>query len=119
MLGGLVFELGHAGKLAEHGVAVEDPAQLGVLMDMGLNKEGAFLRGQAAGDILSQLLQGAPPQGGGVMTHGDGVQIRHKEIAVVILDHLRPVVQRAQIGAQGQVAAGLDAGKHCFLLVHS
>ena len=79
-------------------------------MDVGLDKEGAFLRVQAAGNILGQLLYGAPPQGGGVLPDGDGVQIRHKEIAVVLLDHLRPVVQRAQIGAQGQIPAGLDAG---------
>ena len=118
VLGGLILELSHAGKLAEHGIAVENPAQLGVLVDVGLDKKGAFLRVQAAGDVLCQLLYGAPAQGGGVLTDSDGVQIRHKEIAVVFLNHLRPMVQRAQIGAQCQITAGLDAGKHSFFLIH-
>ena len=110
--------LAHAGELAEHGVAVEDPAQLRVLMDVGLDKQGAFLRVQTAGNILRQLLQGAAAQGGGVLADCNGVQIGHKVVAVVFLDHLWPVAQGSQIGTQGQIAAGLDAGEHDFFLFH-
>ena len=118
VLGGLVLELGHAGELAEHGVAVEDPAQLRVLVDMGLDKQGAFLRIQAAGNILGQLLQGAAAQGGGVLAHGDGVHVRHEIVAVELLRPGGPVLDGPQVGAQGEIAAGLDAGEHDFFVTH-
>ena len=44
-LGRLVFELGHAGKLAHAGGALEEPGQLGVLMDVALDEQRAPLRG--------------------------------------------------------------------------
>ena len=96
MLGGLVLELGHAAELTEHGVAVEHPAQFGVLGDVGLDEQGVFLRVQAAGDILGQLLQGAPAQVGGVLAHGDGVHIRHEIVAVKLLRPGGPVLDSAQ-----------------------
>ena len=115
---GLVLELGHAAELAEHGVAVEDPAQLRVLVDVGLDKEGVLLRVQAAGDILGQLLQRPAAQGGGVMAHRNGVEIRHKVVAVELLCPGPPVPYRPQVGAQCQITAGLDTGEHHFFLVH-
>ena len=114
ILGALVLELGHAAQLAEHGVAVEDPAQLRVLMDMALDKQGVLLRVQAAGDVLGQLGHGAPAQLRRVLPHGDAVQVRHEIVAVKFLRQGRPVLHRAQIVAQVQVAGGLDAGEHYF-----
>ena len=115
MLGGLVLELGHAGQLAEHGVAVQHPAQLSVRGDVGLDEQGVLLRVQAAGDVLGQLLQGAAAQVGGILPDGDGVHVRHEVVAVKLVRPLDPVLDGAQIVAQVQVAAGLDARQHYFL----
>ena len=70
---GLVFELGHSAQLTEHSVAVQYPAKLRVLVDMALNEQGILFRVKAAGDVLSQLLQGAPPQVSRILPHGDGM----------------------------------------------
>ena len=66
VLGGLVLELGHTGELAEHGVAVQHPAQLGVGGHVGLDEQHVLLRVQAAGDVGRHLGQGAPAQVGRV-----------------------------------------------------
>ena len=118
--GGFVLELGHPGELAEHGVALEDPAQLRVLVDVGLDKQSVLLRVQAAGDIGGQLLQGVPPELRRVLPDGDGVHVGHEIIAVKLPGQLGPVLDGPQIGAQGQIAAGLDAGEEylfclCFI----
>ena len=42
--GGLVLELGHARQLAHLGVAVQYPAELGVLGHVGLDEDGALGR---------------------------------------------------------------------------
>ena len=42
----LVLELGHAGKLAHAGGALEEPGQLGMLMDVALDEQRATLRVQ-------------------------------------------------------------------------
>ena len=85
---------------------------------MGLDEDGTLLRVQATGDVLGHLGQHPAAQGGGVLAHGDGVQVGHKEIAVVFLNHLRPVAYGPQVVAQVQISAGLDAGEHDFFLVH-
>jgi len=104
MLGGFVFELGHAGKLAEHGVAVQDPAQLSVLMHMALDEQSVFLRVEAAGNVLGKLGHGTAAQLLGVLTYGYGMEIRHKIKTVKFIGKLGPVFHSAQIIAQVQVA---------------
>ena len=83
-----------AGKLAEHGIAVQHPAQLGVGGDVGLNENRTFFRVQAAGDVLGHLGQHPAAQLGRLLAHGDGVQVGHEEVAVKFLDHLRPAADR-------------------------
>ena len=111
VLGGLVLELGHAAEFAEHGITVQHPAQLRVGGDVGLDEQSVLLRVQAAGDILGQLLQGAAAQVGGGLPDGDGVHIRHKVIAVEFVGPGAPILDGAQIVAQVQIAAGLDAAE--------
>ena len=81
VLGRLVLELGHAGELPEHGVAIQHPAQLRVGGHMALDEDRVLLRVQAAGDIDRDLGQGAPAQVRRVLTDRDGVQVRHEPIA--------------------------------------
>ena len=114
--GGLVLELGHAGQLAEHGVAVEHPGQLRVGGHMGLDEEDGLLRVDAAGHQLGKELNGLAAEGGGVLTDGDGVLIHHAVDAVVLILHGHPVAQRTQIVAQMEGAAGLDAAENDFFI---
>ena len=91
ILGGLVLELGHAAQLAEHGVAVQHPAQLRVLVDMALDKQGVLFRVKAAGDVLCQLLQRPSAQVSRILTHGDGMKVSHEIEAVIVVGAFRPV----------------------------
>ncbi len=79
---------------------------------MALDEQSVLLRVQAAGDVLGELLHGTPPQVRGLLPHRDGVEVRHEIIAVVVVGPLRPVADRAHIGAERQLAAGLDAREH-------
>ena len=115
VLGGLVLKLRHARELAEHRIAVQDPAELGVLRHVGLDEQRVLLGVQAAGDVLRQLLERAAAQRRRVLTHGDRVHIGHEVVVVKFLVALRPVLDRAEVGPEGQIAAGLNAGQHHFL----
>ena len=118
VLGGFVLELSHTAELAEHGVAVQHPAQLGVGRDVGLDKNGALLRVQTAGNIVGQQCEHPAAQLGRLLADCDGVQIGQEKVAVKFLNHLGPVAQRPQVVAQVKLPAGLDAGEHYFFFVH-
>ena len=111
----LVLELGHTGQLAEHGVALQDPAQFAVLRNVALDEQSVLFGVQTAGDVLCQLVQGAAAQGSGILTNGQGVQVSHEVIAVKPVCQLCPVLHCAQIVAQMQVTGRLNAGYHYLL----
>ena len=111
VLGGLVLELGHAAKLAEHGIAVEDPGQLRVGGHHGLDKEDAPVGVNAAGDELGKQLHRAAAQSGRILPQGDGVLIHYTVDAVILILIGRPVPECPHIVAQMDVAAGLDAAE--------
>lgn len=92
ILGRLILKLGHTRQFTKHGIAVEHPAQLGMLVDVGLDEQGVLLRVQTTGNILGQLLQRAPTQVGGVLTHGDGVQVCHEIVTIIFLSPGRPIL---------------------------
>ena len=115
VLGALVLKLRHAGKLAEHRVAVEYPAQLCVLVNVALHEKGVLLRVDAAGDVLRKLLKGAAAKLRRVLTHGERVQIGHKVVAVKFVGSRSPVLDRTEVVAEMQVAGGLNARKHYLL----
>ena len=118
MLFGLIFELGHTAELSELGEAAQHPAQFRMLMHMTLDEQDVFLGVQAAGDVLRQLLQGAAAQGRGVLAHGDGVHIHDAVQAVIVVLQGDPVLDRAHIRTQGQIAAGLNSAQYPLFLVH-
>ena len=70
VLGALVFELRHTGQLAEHGIAIENPAQLGVSGNVALYEQHVLFGIQAAGHIQSQRLVGAAAQFRRILTNG-------------------------------------------------
>ena len=86
--------------------------------DVRLDKDGAFFRVQAAGNVVCQQGEYPAAQLSRLLTYCDSVQVGQEEITVKFLNHLRPVAQRAQVIAQMKLSAGLNAGKHYFLFVH-
>ena len=100
MLGGFVLELGHAGQLAEHGVALQHPGQLRVLVHVGLDKNCVALRVQTAGDVLGHLLQSAATELRRGLAHGDGMHIGHKVEAVELVRPGAPVLDGPQVVAR-------------------
>ena len=115
MLGGLVLVLGHALQFAHVGVAVQDPAKLGMAADVALAVDDVLLGIQAAGHVGGGNLQAALAQLSGILADGDGVHIHHAVDAVVLILQKGKVPQRADIVAQRQGAGGLNAGEHYFL----
>ena len=109
MLGGLGLELRHAAQLAELGIAPQDPAQLRMLGHVALDKHDVLLRIQAAGDILSQLINAALAQRGGILPHGDSVHVHDAVQTVILVLQRHPVFDCAHIRAQRQIAARLNA----------
>ena len=115
VLGALVLVLGHAGKLAHIGEAVQDPGQLCVAADMALAVDDVFLGIQTTGDVGGGHFQTAAAQLGGILPHGDGVHVHHAVDAVVVVLQKGEVPQRADVVADGQGAGRLDAGEDRFL----
>ncbi len=113
LLGGLVLELRHPRGLAEAGEAVHHPAELGVLGHMALDEERAPLRVQAGREQLGHREPGVGPQLGGVLRHGDRVQVHDHVEGVVRLLERHPLAHRAQVVAEVERAGGgLDPGEH-------
>ena len=59
-------------------------------------------------------------QFGGVLVHGDGVQVHDAENALVVVLDADPVLQRAEIISDVQVSGGLHSGEdscfHCSVM---
>ena len=118
VLGGLVLKLRHARELAEHRIAVQDPAELGVLRHVGLDEQRVLLGVQAAGDVLRQLLEASSSEVHRNLPHGDGVHVHDAVQAVILVLQRDPVFDCAHIRAQRQIAARLNARKDAFFLFH-
>ena len=114
MLGGFVLELGHAGQLAELGVAGQHPRQLGVRGHMALHKKHMVLRVDADRQQQGGQLAGAAAQLGRDLTHGQAVQVCHHIQAFIIRLQKGPVAHCADIIAQRGRAGGLDAREDSF-----
>ena len=91
MLCGLILKLGHPAQFTKHGMAIQNPPKLRVLMDMALNEQCIFLRVQAAGNILCQLFQCTAAQICRGLADGNGVKVCHEVEAVKLLGTGTPV----------------------------
>ena len=86
-----------------------------MLVHMALQEHGVLLGVETAGDVLRKLRERTAAKLRRILTHGQRVQVGHKVIAVKFIGKRTPVLHRAQVVAQMQIARGLDAGKHYFL----
>ena len=116
---GFILKLGHSGKLPELGVAVQQPGQLRVSMNVALDKEQAFVQVDAAGQQQGVSFQGVFTELGRVLPHRDSMQIRQGENTVIVILKAYPVSQGAYIIAQGDSAAGLDRAENYFFTLRS
>ena len=114
---GLGLELGHAVEPAEGAGAGEHPGELGVRGDLGLDEHGGALRVDAAGEVERGDLERLLAQHGGldVLRHGERVEIDDAEEVLVGVLEVLPLEQGAQVVADVQRAAGLDAREHARL----
>ena len=71
-----------------------------MLMDMALNKQRILFRVQTTGNVLCQLLQGPAAQVSRILPHGNGVQVSHEVIAVIVICPFCPVFDGPEVGAQ-------------------
>ena len=111
VLARLVLELGHAVEPAERRDAVEDPGELGVRRHVALHEDGGVLGIQPGGQEPGRDLVGLGAQLRGLLRHGDRVQVDDAVDRLVLALQAHPVAHRAEIVAEVQLAARLDAGK--------
>ncbi len=108
----LVAELVHAVELADRRDRRQQPAELGVLVDVGLAEEDAALRVEAGGDQDRGRVVQALAQLGGLVGDGDRVEVDdavdRRVAAVLAVDVL---ADRADVVAEVLAAGGLDAGE--------
>jgi hypothetical protein len=77
-----------------------------------------FFGSMPAGDEGGGHLTDRFRQFGGLLPHGDGVQIDHAIDAIVAILQLDEALDGAEIIAEMQIAGGLYAGKNQFLKRH-
>ena len=108
----LLLELGHAAQLAEGGDAVEQPGELGVLVDVALHEEGAAL-GSSPAASSSIACDGSLRRRWRVPRQGEAVEVDDAVQRLVggerVLLRGHPVLHRVEIVPQMDLARGLDA----------
>ena len=83
-----------------------------MLRDLALHEHHRAVRVQPGGEQLSGGHPGPLAQLGGLLRHGDGVQVDHAVERVVSLLQRHPLAQRAKVIADVErVGGGLDAGQ--------
>ena len=103
--------LGHALQPADRSDAGEHPGQLRVRRHRRLHHNGALVRVDARRQVERGQFEDLGAQLGGVLVEGDRVQVYDTENGFVVGLDAHPVLQRAQIIADVQVARGLHPGE--------
>ena len=89
MLAALVLELGHAAEFAVRHIALHDPAEFGVLTNVGLHEQGADLGVEAHGhEHLGESDRAVPHCCSVVVANRDRMEIDHTEEGVGLVLHL-------------------------------
>ena len=92
--------------------------QLGVLHDVALDEEHALLRIEAGGEKIHRHFERVLFHRGGVgVVGGERVVVGDEEVALVLVLHADPVMQRAHVVAEVQLAGRAHAAEHALLFV--
>lgn len=78
-------------------MAGEDPCQFGVAGDGGLGEDGGVFGIHAAGDVGGGSFAHGFAKGGGVLRHGDGVEVGEHEKTFIFVLQGHPVADSAEI----------------------
>src|SRR5574341_1366323 len=108
---GLILILGLPLQLPPRRHAGEEPRQLAVLRHVRLDEQGAALGIQPGGQQGERHLPGAGGQRLRLVRLGHGVQVHDAEEALMLSLERHPVLHRAQVVADVELAGGLDAGE--------
>ena len=114
VLAGLVLPLRHAVEPAHPRSAGEQPFELGMRGDARLVEQRRAVGVDARGNERGGHLDRVAGEHGGLDRDGDRVQVGEEEQTVIArlhaVLHRDPLLDRAQIVAEVEVAGGLDAG---------
>ena len=114
----LLFVRRHALQPSERSNHREQQMQLGVLDDVALDEEHALLRVEAGGEEVRRHFER-------VLLHlrrvgvvgGERVVVGDEEVALVLVLHADPVMQRAHVVAEVQLAGRAHAAEHALFFV--
>ncbi len=112
----LVLELGHAAQLAEAGEALHQPPQLGVLMNVALDKDGAEFGVEAYRQKHPGHVDSAGSNFPRFFGKGESVEINDAVHRVCVVLKLFPVAQRTQVVAQVGRSGRLDSTEYPWSL---
>ena len=112
VLAGLFLELRHAVEPAHPRDAIEDPAKFGMFVHLALVEQDRAGGIDPARDIGGRDFPRCARQFPGIDKHGDRVHVHDAIETLHIALQPYPVLQRAQIIAEVQVARRLHAGEH-------
>src|SRR6202022_822833 len=111
---GSILELGHALQAADRGKALEDPGQLRMRGDVRLD-EHRLVGLDPAGQVDGGEVEGVFPERGRVLGQRNGVQVDDAEDVVVLVLVADPIADCAEVVANVEATARLDAAEHSRL----
>jgi hypothetical protein len=111
-LGSLVLERNAALQQAHRGDAAQDPGQLGDLGHIRLAPEGGLLRIEPAGEEVDRQIPHMTAQGGGIVDRGERVVVGDEIKGLALLLQPDGRLHHAEVIANVETAAGLDAGEN-------
>ena len=117
---GFVLELGHSRSLAELGVAVENPRELGVGVDMALDEHDVLIRVESYREQERKSLHGLASESRGILSDGYRVALsvdigqkcsagdERDHVLGGFFDELKRVNILGQLAPDEQTALGTD-----------
>ena len=83
--------------------------------DVGLHKDLRTLWVEPTGDVLGNARKRIFAQLGGRIFHRDRVHVDDTEVALVIIEHGRPILDRTEVVPDRQLTGRLGAGENNWL----
>ena len=111
-----ILKLCHAGKLAVHRVAIEDPAELCMRGHVRLHEEGVLRLVEAASHIERESLVGSSAKLCGHLSYGYRVKVNYAVEGLVILGEMREILDRSEIVSYSEVSRGLNARENYLFI---
>ncbi len=108
----LVLELRHPAQLTQWRDRIEQPLELRVFRHRRLHEQDAILRIESGSEEADRHVEHALLQRLRLIRDRYGVQVHDRVDALVPFGQFDPVLDRAQVVAQMQIAGGLNTAEH-------